>query len=87
MKTFDPPKEIPSVLHLKTVCQPGRDAATCAYLLHGPREIGSVWSGWCCAKKTEHEETLRQRVIRGTINARGDNCSGPIDFTVARAAS
>lgn len=63
--------------HVWNVCRPGEGAGTCAFLVFG--------GGWRCAKGSELETELRVRVAAGTINARGDNCAGPPDYTPSAA--
>jgi len=58
--------------HVREVCKIGQSAACCVFLT-----VGSV--GFNCAKGTSLENLLRER--RLTMNAQGDNCSGPPSFT------
>lgn len=56
--------------HLEEVCKLGQGEATCAFLMsRGGMDME-------CAKETEIEPVIRQRLFLGTMNAKGDNCSG-----------
>lgn len=59
-------------LHVEQVCKPGQGAATCAFL--------GLHKGWCCAKGSWVEGMVRDRLAKGTMNAKGDNCQGPPTF-------
>ncbi len=56
---------------IKNVCRPGQGAKTCSFLLAGP-------DGMECAKGTPLEGMIWAR--RSTMNAKGENCSGPPNF-------
>ena len=61
--------------HVKDVCRRGQGAATCSFLV--------VTSGWHCAKEPEFQsvyQTIAVRRFTESMNAMGDNCSGPPDF-------
>ena len=55
-----------------TVCQPGKGAATCSFLLNDGE--------WSCGKGTVFEQILKQRRASASMRALGDNCSGPPTF-------
>lgn len=56
--------------YAREICLAGRGAACCRYLGAGP-------NGLVCLKLDPGlRPYLDQRVALGTINARGDNCSG-----------
>ncbi len=57
---------------LSDVCRLGGGAHTCSYLV-----VGAEFE---CAKGTSIESVLRGRREAGTMNAGGDNCSGPPEF-------
>ena len=59
--------------HLKNVCKIGQGEATCSFLAFGA-------DGWSCLKGTALEGAIRERRANGTINAKGDNCSGQPHF-------
>lgn len=55
--------------HVMEVCRLGEQAETCRYLAMGA-------GGWSCEKHSPLAGTLDDRVTKGTITARGDNCEG-----------
>ena len=57
----------------KEICGVGKGSETCSFLMMGP-------GGWECAKGTGLEAHLTSRRDAGSMNAMGDNCSGPPDF-------
>ena len=59
----------------RTLCKMGKGAETCSFL---GMEAGV---GFACQKGTEIEGLIRSRRKAGTMSAKGDNCSGPPDFT------
>lgn len=63
-----------------TICRVGKGAATCSFLLFGGNEFE-------CAKGSTFEPPIRERLREGSMNARGDNCSGSPDFTPTTPAS
>ncbi len=67
------PKAVPSEEHLQNVCKLGQGEVVCAFLTSGP-------GGFTCTKGTSMEDTIRQRLASGSMNAKGDNCSGPPNF-------
>jgi hypothetical protein len=67
------PVDIPSGYE-KTVCQPGKGKLTCSFLGMAP--------AFQCLKGTAFEAELQRRRQEGSMCAKGDNCSGPPDFTV-----
>ncbi len=60
--------------HLGTVCKSGQGAATCCFIIFGD-------AGYQCAKDSCYEKNIRDRLAAGTMEARGDNCSGAPSFT------
>ncbi len=60
---------------VEKVCGLGKGSKTCSFLVMGA-------DGFECAKKTAIETVIRQRLEAGTMNAKGDNCSGPPHFAV-----
>ncbi len=64
--------------HVAAVCKPGTPAC-CAYLAMGrgaPRRF--------CAKGAGEQDlraAIEARLAEGTMGARGDNCSGPPEYT------
>ena len=58
----------------KTLCKLGRGSECCSYLVMST-------GGFACAKETDIESTITQRRVLKMMNALGDNCSGPPDFT------
>ncbi len=59
--------------HVGEVCGIGKGARTCSFLTMAPE-------GWECAKGTSAEQVINARREAGTMNAAGNNCSGPPDF-------
>ncbi len=59
--------------HLKNVCKLGGGAFTCSYLGMGDQGIE-------CLKGTEFQNDIKQRRAKKSMNAMGDNCSGPPKF-------
>jgi len=55
--------------HLKSVCKLGEGEACCSFLMMGG-------GGFECAKGTPFEKPIRDRLAEGTMNAKGDNCTG-----------
>lgn len=57
---------------LDSVCQIGKGARCCRYLMVSGR-------GWECAKEQDgnFKEMIDKRVEAGTFTAQGDNCDGP----------
>jgi hypothetical protein len=55
--------------HVKTICKPGQQGATCSFL-------SVQGGGFACAKGTPVESFIRQRLAEGTLKAKGDNCDG-----------
>ena len=72
-----PPHPLPNG-HEEKVCKAGCGEATCAFLTAGG-------DGFRCAKDSVIEKNIRQRLAEGTMRAKGDNCSGPPDFTPSPA--
>jgi hypothetical protein len=56
------------------ICKRGQGAATCAFLC--------VMPSFACAKYSNIEDIIRQRLQEGSMSARSDNCSGPPAFKV-----
>lgn len=59
--------------YIKTICQIGRGAETCSFLIAGA-------NGFECAKGTGLEQAINERRETKAMNALGDNCSGPPEF-------
>lgn len=70
------PKEpaTPPEGHVRSVCKPGHGHETCSFMIAGA-------GGLKCGKGSAFENAIRQRLVEGTMNAKGDNCSGHPDFT------
>ncbi|TSC81683.1 MAG: hypothetical protein G01um101419_774 [Parcubacteria group bacterium Gr01-1014_19] len=60
---------------VKKVCGLGNKEKTCSFLMMSA-------DGFECAKKTAIEAVINQRRDAGTMNAKGDNCSGPPNFAM-----
>jgi hypothetical protein len=58
-----------------TVCKRGKGEETCSFL-------GMTGKGFHCLKNSSWEKEIKQRRSEGSMNAKGDNCSGPPNFTV-----
>ena len=59
---------------LQNVCKIGCGAETCAYITVAPGK------GFTCAKADPYlEAQIRSRLQAGTMQAKGDNCSGNDD--------
>jgi len=59
---------------LKEICKMGQASECCSFLM---------WAGdtgFCCAKGSTLEPMILERRFLETLNAMGDNCSGPPDF-------
>lgn len=67
------PKALPKE-KVDTLCLPGMGELTCSFLALGP-------NGLMCAKGTIIENRIVFRRNEGSMRAKGDNCSGPPDFT------
>jgi len=77
-KAFDKPSESPLPPNYEdTVCKPGKGEKACSFLgmLGGKREFS-------CLKNSYSDKEIRRRRDEGSMSAKGDNCSGPPDFTV-----
>lgn len=75
-KAFDKPSESPLPPNYEdTVCKPRKGEETCSFL-------GMTGKGFHCLKNSSWEKEIRQRRSEGSMGAKGDNCSGPPDFTV-----
>ncbi len=75
---FDPTPRAPRGEALKidpVRCGVGTGPKTCSFL--------RMATDWECAKGTSIESIILERRESGTMNAMGDNCSGPPDFTLA----
>lgn len=60
----------PTDAEVKSLCKIGQGDACCRYLTMGS-------DGWGCAKLSrELRKQIDERVTAGTMNAKGDNCSG-----------
>lgn len=60
--------------HLDNICKLGQGEAVCAF-------VGAGADGFSCMKGSAVDATIRQRIASGSMNAKGDNCSGPPEFT------
>lgn len=59
----------------ETLCKFGKGAETCSFLSM------TVVVGFTCEKGSGIEDIIRSRRAEGTMKAKGDNCSGPPNFT------
>ena len=59
--------------HARNVCRVGQGRFTCSY-------FGFTGQGGDCSKGSPEEVDIARQRAEGTINAIGDNCSGPPDF-------
>jgi|GEM_PF-2311040 len=65
--------------HVTDVCRIGKGSACCRYLVMRER--------FACAKDDPSlRVTIDARFAAGTLNAQGDNCSGPPLFTSTEGA-
>lgn len=68
--------------HVKEVCKIGQGKECCRYLVLGPGgfECAKIDKGFVAALNGEVAPTVKmlmdQRVAKGTMVARGDNCEG-----------
>lgn len=62
-----------SIEHANSVCLIGKGERTCSFFSIGP-------DGLECLKGTSFAAVIRARQKMGTMNAKGDNCSGPPNF-------
>lgn len=60
--------------HSERICQRGKGAVTCSFLMFGG-------NGFECGKSSSFEGGIRQKLAAGTLKSKGDNCSGPPNFT------
>jgi hypothetical protein len=60
--------------HIREVCQVGAGKHCCSFLVCGP-------GGFECSKRTPIELLIRLRRSAGTMVAKGENCSGPPEFS------
>jgi hypothetical protein len=58
----------------KNLCKMGQGDTCCAFLVAGR-------NGFACAKGTDMAGHIHYRLAEGTMNAKGNNCSGPPHFT------
>lgn len=56
------------------LCRPGKQDETCAFL-------GMADGKWLCTKGTDMEPIIMERLEAGSMTAKGDNCSGPPNFS------
>lgn len=61
------------------VCKKGQGAATCCFL-----GMGGHPTGMKCLKGSDFEPAIRENMTRGTMRAKGDNCSGPPEFKIVQ---
>ena len=72
------PRPITNEHHLSGVCRIRQGAETCRYL---------CFSGqMCCAKGSKLQAFIDQRFAEGGMDAKGDHCSGPPNFTPTQRA-
>ena len=79
---LDPGRKIPKV-HLSTVCRLHQGKPTCRY-------IGKCKNQYFCSKISGIKKVLDERVAKGLMSARGDNCEGlgkPVDGTNGKKSS
>ena len=62
--------------HMREMCKQGQGEAACAFLVFDPAAMAPS-----CAKGTTLAPLLARRREAKMIRSRGDNCSGPPDFT------
>lgn len=65
----------PTQYHIGHYCQPGNGDKTCRYLILGAE-------GFKCAKFSGLRQILDERVKKGTMYAKGDNCGGILDIII-----
>lgn len=58
----------------QVVCRINQGKRTCSFL-------GVSGQGFRCLKGSSLEATIKERLLSGSMDARGDNCSGPPNFT------
>lgn len=68
------PATLPSEQHITSVCKRGQGSETCRYLSFGGQ-------GFVCAKGTDIGTIIDRRSAEGTMKSKGNNCSGPPNFT------
>ena len=61
--------------HAKSVCRFGQGKKCCSFLVMGEE-------GFACVKGTDNELFMMQRRALGMMNAMGNYCDGPPDFTL-----
>ena len=67
----------PSKEHIEKICKPGsKEGKTCRFLVMEPSK------GFRCAKATIIRKTLDEKVAKGEMNAKGDNCEGLLRFII-----
>ena len=71
------PSPIPTG-YIDNVCKKGQGSATCAFL-------GFSQDGFMCLKKSPFDAQIQNRLREGSMNAKGDNYSGPTSFEKAVA--
>jgi len=59
------------------ICKKGQGAATCAFLCMAPPSFS-----FACAKYSNIEDVIRERLQESSMRASSDNCSGPPAFKV-----
>jgi hypothetical protein len=75
------PTDIPDG-HEVMVCKFGKGQSTCAFMI---LSSGSGGLRKQCAKGSHYERIIRDRLEKKSMGAKGDNCSGPPDFTATKA--
>lgn len=66
--------------HVRAICRPGTRAC-CAYLA-----AYNLPDYFCGKTMPDLRAAIKGRLAAGTMNARGDNCSGPPEFAAPRTA-
>ena len=67
----------PTEEHVKKVCKIEQGEETCRYLTMSP-------DGWNCAKSGSLRRAIDERIEKGTMNAKGDNCEGILGLIIEK---
>lgn len=69
--------KFPSKEHIEKICKPGsKEGKTCRFLVVEPLK------GFRCAKASNIRKALDDKVAKGEMNAKGDNCEGLLGFII-----